>query len=108
MRSRRRAVKLTPTPQSTGMVPRRKLPYSMPQTMPTTSGEKPSWRMAGKSASCMTAADMRPTNRTPLSLSRQGVAVAADAPGVAAGAAAGGGAVVVAVLMAGLSAYLNN
>ncbi|CFO74164.1 Uncharacterised protein [Bordetella pertussis] len=55
------------------MVPRRKLPYSMPQTMPTTRGEKPNCRMNGRSASCTTAAAIRATNRMPLSLSRHGV-----------------------------------
>ena len=99
-------MKFTPTPQSAGMVPRRKLPYSMPQTMPTTSGENPSWRMAGRSASCITAAAIRPTNKTPLSLSRHGVA-AGGATGVA-GVAGRGTAVLEELLMVGLGAYLNN
>ncbi len=103
MRKRRRAVKFTPTPQSAGIVPRRKLPYSMPQTMPTTSGEKPSWRMAGRSASCITAPAIKPTNSTPFSLSRHGVVVGAAAGAAAvAPAAAGRGTVVLEeVLMTG-------
>ena len=63
-------------------------------------------RMAGRSASCITAAAIRPTNRTPLSLSRQGVAAGAAA--WAAGEAGSGAAVLVEALMAGLLEYLNN
>ena len=77
----------------------------MPQTMPTTSGEKPMCRMAGRSASCITAAAIRPTNRTPLSLSRQGVAAGGRVGG---GRGGSGAAVLVEALMAGLLEYLNN
>ncbi|MCY1546425.1 hypothetical protein D9M68_824210 [compost metagenome] len=78
----------------------------MPQTMPTTSGEKPSCRMAGRSASCITAPANSPTNNTPLSLSRQGVA-AGGAAGVV-DVAGRGTAVLEELLMIGLVAYLNN